>query len=67
MCTHEFTKTVHKMSPEHLQRYVDEFVGRHNVRHLDTVTQMEQTAKGLVGKRLTYKMLTGQLDDLPRS
>ncbi|MYF93675.1 MAG: IS1595 family transposase [Gemmatimonadetes bacterium] len=59
--------TYHKMSPEHLQRYVDEFVGRHNVRHLDTVTQMEQTAKGLVGKRLTYKMLTGQLDDLPRS
>ena len=45
----------------------DEFVGRHNVRHLDTVTQMEQTAKGLVGKRLTYKMLTGQLDDLSRS
>ena len=53
--------TYHKMSKEHLQRYVDEFVGRHNVRRLDTVEQMEQTAKGLTGKLLTYKMLTRNL------
>ena len=50
--------TYHKMSKEHLQRYVDEFVGRHNVRRLDTVEQMGKTVKGLLGKRLTYKMLT---------
>ncbi|MYD57375.1 MAG: IS1595 family transposase, partial [Rhodothermaceae bacterium] len=49
--------TYHHMSPKHLQRYVDEFVGRHNARHLDTLQQLEQTAKGLDGKRLTYKEL----------
>ena len=28
--------TYHKASPRHLQRYVDEFAGRHNLRPLDT-------------------------------
>lgn len=46
--------TYHKMSTKHFQRYVDEFVGRHNSRHLDTIKQMEQTAKGLTGKQLKY-------------
>ena len=50
--------TYYRMSPEHLQLYVDEFVGRHNIRGLDTIEQMEITAKELVGKLLTYKMLT---------
>ncbi len=49
--------TYHHMSPKHLQRYGDEFVGRNNARHLDTLQQLEQTAKGLDGKRLTYKEL----------
>ena len=48
----------HRMSPKHLQRYVDEFVGRHNVRGYDTVEQMEQVAKGFAGKHLPYKRLT---------
>ena len=50
--------TYHRMSPKHLQRFVDEFVGRHNHRGYDTVDQMAQTAKGLVGKEITYKRLT---------
>ena len=50
--------TYHRMSPKHLQRYVDEFVGRHNIRELDTNSQMESTAKGMFGKLLTYKRLT---------
>ena len=49
--------TYHHMSPKHLQRYVDEFLGRNNARHLDTLTQMEETAKGMDGKLLTYKEL----------
>lgn len=59
--------TYQKMSPKHLQRYVNEFVGRHNARHLDTEEQMEQTAWGLAGKNITYERLTrkGKLDATP--
>ena len=48
----------HKMSKKHLQRYIDEYVGRHNVRPLATMTQIEVTFKGMNGKRLKYKELT---------
>ncbi len=47
----------HKMSPKHLQRYVDEFAGKHNVRDEDTIAQMVVVAAGLVGKRLMYRDL----------
>ena len=47
----------HKISPKHLQRYVDEFAGRHNVRELDTITQMGALIRAMAGKRLTYKAL----------
>ena len=36
----------HKMSPKHLQRYVDEFAGKHNVRDEDTIAQMVVVAGG---------------------
>ena len=29
------TGTFHKMSPKHLNRYVQEFAGKHNVRESD--------------------------------
>ena len=44
----------HKMSVKHLNRYVNEFTGRHNVRPLDTMKQMEEVVRGMEGKRLRY-------------
>ena len=49
--------TFHKLSPKHLQRYVTEFAGKHNVREADTQDQMIALAVALVGKRLTYRDL----------
>ena len=47
----------HKMSNKHLGRYVDEFVGRHNMRGSDMIDQMEQVADSMEGKRLRYAAL----------
>ena len=47
----------HKMSAKHLQRYVDEFAGRHGVRERDTLDQMQSVVAGMVGKRLMYRDL----------
>ena len=49
--------TFHRMSPKHLQKYVDEFAGRHNLRSLDTIDQMAAMVRGMNGKRLRYKDL----------
>ncbi len=49
--------TFHQISPKHLQRYVQEFAGRHNIRDLDTIHQMMSVARGFVGKRLGYREL----------
>ena len=49
----------HQMSEKHLQRYVDEYVGRHNGRksEIDTMKQISCVVKGMLDKRLTYKGL----------
>jgi len=52
--------TFHKMSEQHLHRYVNEFAGRHNIRSLDTNEQMDVLASRIEGKRLPYKELIGQ-------
>ena len=47
----------HRMSPKHLQRYVNEFAGRLNIRDLDTLQKMAIVSQGLFGKRLKRKEL----------
>ena len=49
--------TYHRMRPKHLNRYVQEFAGRHNIRDLDTMAQMSEVTQGMVGKRLRYEDL----------
>ena len=50
--------TFHHVSEKHLNRYLREFAGRHNMRDQDTIEQMSTIAQGLAGKRLTYRDLT---------
>ena len=49
--------TFHRLSPKHLHRYIDEFVGRHNMRELDTLDQMRSIVLGMEGTRLRYEDL----------
>ena len=51
------TGTFHKLSPKHLDRYVQEVAGRHNLRELDTINIMFAVASGMEGKRLRYREL----------
>ena len=46
--------TFHKFSPKHLDRYVQEFAGRHNLREQDTIDMMGAVVLGMHGKRLKY-------------
>ena len=47
----------HRMSGKHLQRYINEFAGRYNIRDLATLKKMALVAIGLFGKRLRRKDL----------
>ena len=49
--------TFHKISPKHLDRYVQEFVGKHNIRESGTLAQMRDTVARLVGRNLLYRDL----------
>ena len=49
--------TFHKLSPKHLDRYVQEFAGKHNIRCHDTLGQMGEIVRGMEGKRLPYTKL----------
>ena len=46
--------TFHHLSAKHLQRYVNEFATRHNLRPQDTESIMAETVARMIGKRLTY-------------
>ena len=50
--------TFHKISKKHLNRYVAEFSGRHNVRRENTADHMRLIVENMKGKRLTYDNLT---------
>lgn len=49
----------HHMSKKHLQRYINEFAGRAEVRERDTAEQMRNVVSCAVGKHLMYRDLTG--------
>ena len=49
----------HHFSVKHLDRYVQEFSGRHNSRPMDTESQMRAAVRGMRGKRLRYQDLIG--------
>ncbi len=49
--------TFHKLSPKHLNRYVQEFAAKHNMRNSGTLAQMRDTVARLVGKNLIYRDL----------
>ena len=51
------TGTFHKMSPKHLDRYVRQFAGKHNLREEDTIAIMRHVVAALIGKRLMYAKL----------
>lgn len=50
--------TYHWWSKKHLQRYVDEFVARHNVRELPMEIRMHFMVIRMHGKQLTWQALT---------
>ena len=49
--------TFHKLSPKHLNRYIQEFAGKHNMRESGTLTQMRDTVASLVCRNLLYRDL----------
>ena len=49
--------TFHKLSPKHLDRYVQEFAAKHNMRDSGTLAQMRNTVAHLVGRNLLYRDL----------
>ena len=57
MLKRAYTGTFHKMSPKHLDRYVREFAGKHNLRESGTLDQMRTVVVRMVGRNLLYRSL----------
>lgn len=51
----------HHISEKHLDRYIGQFAGKHNIRELDTIDQMAEVVRGMVGKRILYAELASPL------
>ncbi len=50
------------VEPFHLFRYLDEQTYRFNNRHMTDAERFDMAVKGIVGKRLTFDQLTGQVE-----
>lgn len=48
----------HRLSTKHLQRYVDSFAAKRNIRDADTADQMAAVAASMLGCDITYAALT---------
>ena len=57
MLKRAYAGTYHKMSPKHLERYLNEFITRHNIRPMNTIDQMRAIVLGMDCKRLRYRDL----------
>ena len=57
MLKRAYVGTFHKLSPKHLNRYVQEFAGKHNLRDSGTLAQMRAVVAALVGRNLLYRDL----------
>ena len=49
---HAHKGTFHKISRKYLDRYVQKFSGKYNIRASATPAQMRATVAGLIGRRL---------------
>ena len=48
----------HRLSAKHLQRYVDSFAAKRNIRDADTADQMAAVVASMFGRAITYDALT---------
>jgi ISXO2-like transposase domain len=55
------------VEPFHLQAYCDEQTFRYNNRKTDDAGRFDKAVKGVTGKRLTYKELTGKTEEAVQS
>lgn len=53
--------TFHHFSAAHMQRYINEFAARQGLRERDTIAIMGEFVAGMIGRRLTYRQLTGKV------
>jgi len=50
----------HRLSAKHLQRYVDSFAAKRNIRDADTIHQMAAVVASMFGREITYdKLIAG--------